>query len=112
MTRVTLTSRKSAVAIPRHGRNSNESAYLGRPRKSANDRGFRRARTLLTGDIIALGIIVDILVHDLSANGARIRLKGDMPDASAYRVRVNGAGQFRATMRWRNGDMLGVQFMA
>ena len=103
-------SKKPAVAAP-HQKNSNDSADLAGPRKCSHDRGFRRARTLLTGDIIALGVIVNILVHDLSANGARIRLKGRMPDASTYRVRGNGAGQVRATMRWRNGDMLGVQFM-
>lgn len=70
-----------------------------------------RARTLLTGVIIADDALIDVVVHDLSATGARVTLRGEMPGSLAFKIRVNGVGQFRAITRWRNGTKLGIQFL-
>ena len=90
-----------------------EARYVGgrEDRSSFEDREYQRARTLLTGVLIVDDIIVDVLVHDISANGAWIRVKGEVPGAWVFKIRINGVGQFRAVTRWRDRNMLGVQFM-
>ena len=78
---------------------------------SVDGRQRLRARTLLTGVIISDDALIDVLVHDLSATGARVTLKGETPGSLAFKIRVNGVGQFRAITRWRKGTALGVQFL-
>ena len=77
---------------------------------SDHDRQFQRARTLLSGILFSDGARVAVLVLDLSANGARVRVKGEVPDALAFRIQVNTVGLFRALLRWRDGDTLGIRF--
>lgn len=77
---------------------------------SGHERQFQRARTLLSGILLFDGARVAVLVLDLSANGARVRVKEEVPDALAFRIQVNTVGLFRALLRWRDGDTLGIRF--
>ena len=77
----------------------------------SHNRQFERARTFLTGVLMADGYAVDVLIRDFSKNGARLRVKGKVPNATTFSIRVNGVGQFQARMRWRDGNMLGFQFI-
>ncbi len=80
-------------------------------KSSIADRQFQRVRTLLTGVLILDDALVDVMVLDISANGARIRAKEAVPDVSEFKIRVNGVGQFQGVVRWREGNTFGVQFL-
>ena len=95
----------SADATKRSAENSESS------KPTISDRRFQRVRTLLTGVLIVDEVLVDVTVLDISANGARVRAKSEVPDVQEVMVRVNGMGQFHANIRWREGDTFGVQFM-
>ncbi len=75
-----------------------------------NKRRFRRARTFFTGVITDKGQLTDVVVADISANGAKVRVKGEVPEADNFKLRVNGVGEFEATVCFREGVTLGVRF--
>lgn len=78
---------------------------------SIADRQFQRVRKLLTGVLMLDDALVDVMVLDISANGARIRAKESVPDVPEFKIRVNGVGQFQGVVRWREGNTFGVQFL-
>ena len=91
---------------------ASRSAAASKEKKSSiADRQFQRVRTLLTGVLMLDDALVDVIVLDISANGARIRVKGEVPDVPEFKIRVNGIGQFQGIVRWREGDTFGVQFL-
>ena len=93
---------KTAASYP-------ELAQLGTV--SDHERRFRRACVFMTGVLMAEGKFPDVWVHDLSANGARVRVRGTVPDALEFRFRMNGIGLFRALLCWRDGNILGIRFL-
>lgn len=76
-------------------------------------RRYRRIRTYLTGVIIDGDLASEVIVLNVSANGARLRLRGSPPKSPRFSLKVKRAGwegTLNATLRWRDGNALGVQF--
>ena len=78
---------------------------------SAHKRRRQRARVFMTGVLMADGKFPDVWVQDLSETGARVRVRGTVPDGSEFGFRVNGVGRFRALLCWRDGNTLGIRFL-
>lgn len=71
-----------------------------------------RTRTLVAAQINRTGRVIDCVVRDISAKGARLRV----PDAGAvpqeFELLLKQTGECRpARVRWRNGVEVGISFM-
>ena len=71
-----------------------------------------RTRTLLPAQITGAGRVIECVLKDVSAKGARLRV----PDASAvpdrFELFLKQTGEFRpATVRWRRVTEVGVSFV-
>ena len=71
-----------------------------------------RTRVLAAAQITQAGRIIDCVVRDISAKGARLRV----PDAGAvpseFELLLKNSGEARpARVRWRKGVEVGVSFM-
>lgn len=70
----------------------------------------QRMRTEWTGVIVADEDSTDVFIWDFTFSGARLVVKDQVPEASRFKLNVDGDGQFDAVQRWREGKNLGVQF--
>lgn len=71
-----------------------------------------REKTRLTGRVFLNGVqIGECAVREFSGHGARLCLHKNQWVPSDLEVRVNGMDRrIKGTVRWRNGDMLGIEF--
>ena len=58
----------------------------------AERRRYRRIRTYLTGVIVDGDLTSEVIVINVSANGAKLCLKGDAPVSSQFELRIRRAG--------------------
>jgi hypothetical protein len=75
-------------------------------------RAADRIPTLAPAQITRAGRVIDCVVKDISATGARLRV----PDAGAvpqqFELLIKGTGEYRpAHVRWRRKAEVGVSFM-
>lgn len=69
-----------------------------------------RAGVLKTAKLISAGAVLDCVVLDLSAQGARLRLPAMMVLPSELTLCFRGGAAFGATLRWARAQEVGVQF--
>ena len=87
-----------------------QSAALAvKERPSKDRRAAERIATSLRGKVFPGAI--DCLVTDFTKRGARLRFEGPPPSADKMIMVVWSSGAaFEATVRWRRGPDIGVQF--
>ncbi len=54
--------------------------------------------------------MVDAMLHDVSQRGAKLQCEGKLRVHNNILVRADGLRAVAATVKWRAGDMLGVEF--
>ena len=73
-----------------------------------------RHRVLKSGEIVShnLTTAVGVTIHDLSADGALVRVSAisDFPESFNLLVVAEGL-LYPATARWRKGEWIGIQFV-
>lgn len=74
-------------------------------------RSEERVPTLVSAQITRAGRVIDCVVRDISAKGARLRV----PDAGAvpqrFELFLKATGEYRpATVRWRRKTEVGISF--
>jgi hypothetical protein len=89
-----------------------QSAALAAKENASRDRrAAERIATTLRGKVFPGGI--DCVITDFTKLGARLRFKGPPPGADKMIMVVWSSGvAFEATVRWRRGLDIGVQFAA
>lgn len=77
-------------------------------------RSYRRDRVLKKGCIIlGLHSVIDVIVRDLSAKGAQLRVPPGMSLPPSFELAlVNEELLYPAELRWVRGDKIGIQFTA
>lgn len=78
--------------------------------QAAERRRFKRSTTVLTGTLFCRDEIVDCVVMNISANGAKIKLKQAPAMGETVTLLVNRYGVFTGTIAWRADEAVGVQF--
>ena len=73
-------------------------------------RRFKRNTTVLTGTLFCRDEILDCVVMNISANGAKIKLKQAPANGEAVTLLVNRYGVFTGTIAWRADESVGLQF--
>ena len=64
----------------------------------------------MSGAILMDGESTDVIIRDISAGGAKISVSGNVPKNDEFQVGVEGGTPLNAKVRWRDGEILGVQF--
>ena len=70
----------------------------------------KRMKTEWTGVIVANEDSTDVFIWHFTFSGARLVVKDQVPEASRFKLHVDGDGQFDAVQRWQEGKNLGVEF--
>ncbi len=77
------------------------------------ERTTQRHRVLKEGKIVSLDYtsVIDCVVKDVSATGARIRCANQASIPAEFRLLMPGDDTIRpARVMWRRGDLTGLQF--
>ena len=80
----------------------------------ADQRKHPRHRVLKDGKIISSNNhgIVDVTVRDLSVGGARIQMPKNIDFREPFSLLITSEGiLYPATAKWRNGEMMGIEFV-
>lgn len=64
----------------------------------------------MSGAILMDGESTDVIIRDISAGGAKISVSGNVPKNDQFQMDVEGGAPLNAKVRWRDGEILGVQF--
>jgi hypothetical protein len=78
--------------------------------QAAERRRFKRSTTVLTGTLFCRDEIVDCVVMNISANGAKIKLKQAPAMGETVTLLVNRYGVFTGAIAWRADESVGIQF--
>jgi len=78
--------------------------------KAKDQRRFRRRATLFSGTIIDAKRAVDVVVLDVSVNGAKLRVPEAFTCNRYVVLRIERLGQFAARVVWKRDNRLGLQF--
>ncbi len=73
-------------------------------------RRYQRVQTEWTAEIWDGDKLSAADVLDMSVNGAKLRVKGAIPESARFKIKINGLGDLCAIVRWRKGTTMGVQF--
>lgn len=79
-------------------------------RERSNRRRWSRTDIQVDGFILYGEKQIKMVLEDLSPKGAKLRVDGEQPGPSSYDIHVDRAGKFPVHVRWRNENMLGVEF--
>ncbi len=74
-------------------------------------RRFRRCSVLWTACVFSAGRTIDAVVLNLSAGGARVRLKQMAALDDRATVSIGRFGDFAGRVVWRDGDEIGLEFL-
>lgn len=82
--------------------------FIGERRATPRQRRLNGAKIIFNNNIS----VIECVVRDLSADGARLRVARPMgiPDLFELRIDRNGA-TYRSKVAWRSADHLGVTFL-
>lgn len=99
-----------------HGSNrpgQNGAASDRDPAMGENLRRFKRLKWNREGEILSLvgKRIATCLVKDISINGARLEVRTAEKLPDCFRLDYGGDEQPKCSVRWRNGNEMGVQFL-
>jgi hypothetical protein len=72
---------------------------------------FTRTSTFYAGRLIGDGTLLDCEILNISAGGAKIRVAGTAPaKGERHKLRIDRIGEFRASVAWVDGDLVGLAF--
>ena len=75
-------------------------------------RTHERTRTLIPAQITRSGRVLDCVVRDLSAGGARLRVADGGAVPQEFELFLKQTGEYRpARVRWRRPTEVGIAFM-
>lgn len=77
-----------------------------------DQRKFRRMPTLFSGTVSDGRRHVEVVVLDVSVNGAKIRVEGAADFGDTIKLNVDRLGDFTAEVMWRRENRLGLRFTA
>jgi hypothetical protein len=77
---------------------------------TAEQRNDARKGFLKRAQIVAGGAVLDCVVENLSATGARLRLGNPTPLPEAFALRFPDGASHAARRRWSHGTAVGVEF--
>jgi hypothetical protein len=77
---------------------------------TAEQRHDARKGFLKRAQVIAGGGVVDCVVENLSATGARLRLGSPTPLPETFALRFQDGAQHAARRRWSRGTAVGIEF--
>ncbi len=80
-------------------------------RDPADRRRFARVSVLMSGKLFSGGEMVDCVVLNISAGGAKVRVLQPLEFDSAVRLRVERFGDFPGVVAWQDGAYIGLQFL-
>ncbi len=74
-------------------------------------RKFKRMPTLFSGCLMDGDRNVDVVVLDVSVNGAKLRVPADFECTATVNLKIDRFGTFPADVIWRKGNRLGLKFV-
>ncbi len=77
----------------------------------SNRRRFKRATTLFSGSVLCGDRSIDVVVLDVSVNGAKVRLDETLGPENNVKLRIDRLGEFRAEVVWRKDMRIGLKFL-
>lgn len=73
-------------------------------------RNFKRTATLFAGLIIDDDRTIQVVVLDLSVNGAKVRVPEFVECGPVVRLNIDRLGEFGARVVWQRENRIGLQF--
>jgi hypothetical protein len=86
---------------------TNEEASGGQER-----RRHERAPLLHSGSLHNAGGVVDCVIKDISASGARLMMERRIAELEKLILDIDGVGLFPSRIVWQSEDQAGVQFLS
>ncbi|MFQ5958307.1 MAG: PilZ domain-containing protein, partial [Alphaproteobacteria bacterium] len=81
------------------------------PADGVEKRKFKRMPTLFSGSLIDGDRNADVVVLDVSVNGAKLRVPADFECGPAVKLKIDRLGVFPAEVMWHKGNRLGLKFV-
>ncbi len=81
------------------------------PADGVEKRQFKRMPTLFSGCLIDGAQNADVVVLDVSVNGAKLRVPADFECGPTVNLKIDRLGVFPAEVMWRKGNRLGLKFV-
>lgn len=81
------------------------------PGDGVEKRKFKRMPTLLSGCLMDGDRNADVVVLDVSVNGAKLRVPADFECSATVNLKIDRFGTFPADVIWREGNRLGLKFV-
>jgi len=69
-----------------------------------------RTPALWTGSLVCDNRVVDAIVVNVSANGAKVRVSEPFVEPRSLTLRIPHLGYFHGGLAWRRGDTIGLRF--
>ncbi|MFQ5786007.1 MAG: PilZ domain-containing protein [Alphaproteobacteria bacterium] len=79
--------------------------------EDVEQRRFKRTRTLFSGTLIDSDRMVEVVVLDISVNGAKIRAPNGYTCKSRVKLKIDRLGLFLADVMWHRENRLGLRFV-
>ena len=79
-------------------------------RANQDQRQFARAGLFWSGNLAWEDDKVDCLILDMSASGARVKIKRPLRSRRDLAFWVPRFGEFRSDVMWRDGNVIGLKF--
>jgi hypothetical protein len=76
------------------------------------NRRFHRSTVLWPANLHVYGKVIDCVVFNISANGAKIICKEAIPDKTPVTLSSTRFGEFPGEIVWASGTNLGIRFAA
>jgi len=86
---------------------TNEEASSGQER-----RRFERAPLLHSGSLHNARGVVDCVIKDISASGARLMMERRIAEQEKLILDIDGVGLFPSRIVWQSDDQAGIQFLS